>query len=54
MIISGVMRRVTIILSHIRGLITLLRTTHEPPSIEYMPYFLVWKLQDSPRSAKIA
>ena len=30
--ISGVISRVTIILLHIRGLITPLLTTHEPPS----------------------
>ena len=31
--ISGVISRVTIIITHIRGLITPLITTHEPPSI---------------------
>ena len=31
-VISGVISRVTILITHIRGLITLLRTTHEPPS----------------------
>ena len=30
--ISGVISRVTVVLSPIRGLIALLRTTHEPPS----------------------
>ena len=29
---SGVISRVTIVVSHIRGLITPLITTHEPPS----------------------
>ena len=31
-VISGVISRVTTILTHIQGLITLLITTHEPPS----------------------
>ena len=31
-VISRVIFRVTIIITHIRGLITLLITTHEPPS----------------------
>ena len=31
-VISRVISRVTIIMTHIRGLITLLITTHEPPS----------------------
>ena len=31
-VISGVISRVTVIITHIRGLITLLITTHEPPS----------------------
>ena len=31
-VISGVIRRVTVITTHIKGLITLLITTHEPPS----------------------
>ena len=31
-VISGAISRVTILISPIRGLITLLRTTHEPPS----------------------
>ena len=31
-VINGLISRVTILLSHIRGLITPLRTTHEPPS----------------------
>ena len=31
-LINGVMIRVTILISHIRGLITPLLTTHEPPS----------------------
>ena len=30
-VISGVISRVTILIAHIRGLITLLTTTHEPP-----------------------
>ena len=30
---SGVIRRITIIITHIRGLITPLISTHEPPSI---------------------
>ena len=32
LVISGVISRVTIIITHTRGLITLLITTHEPPS----------------------
>ena len=32
MVISGVISRITIIVTHIRGLKTLLLTTHEPPS----------------------
>ena len=31
-VISGVISRVTIVITHIRGLITPLITTHEPPS----------------------
>ena len=31
-VISGVISRVTILITHIWGLITLLTTTHEPPS----------------------
>ena len=31
-VMSGVIGRVTILITHIRGLITPLRTTHEPPS----------------------
>ena len=31
-VISGVISRVTIVITHIGGLITLLITTHEPPS----------------------
>ena len=33
-VISGVISRVTIVITHIRGLITILITTHEPPSME--------------------
>ena len=33
-IISGVIIRVTIVITPIRGLITPLRTTHEPPGME--------------------
>ena len=29
---KGVIRKVTIVITHIRGLITILITTHEPPS----------------------
>ena len=32
MVISGVISRVTIVITHIRGLITPLITAHEPPS----------------------
>ena len=32
MVISGAKSKVTIVLTHIRGLITPLITTHEPPS----------------------
>ena len=31
-VINGVTTRVTMLITHIRGLITLLITTHEPPS----------------------
>ena len=31
-VISGVISKVTIVITHIRGLITILITTHEPPS----------------------
>ena len=31
-VISGVISRVTIVVTHFRGLIVLLITTHEPPS----------------------
>ena len=33
-VISGVLSRVTIVITQIRGLITPLITTHEPPSTE--------------------
>ena len=32
-VICGLISRVTIVITHIKGLITPLRTTHEPPSI---------------------
>ena len=32
MVITGVISRVTITITHVRGLIILLITTHEPPS----------------------
>ena len=32
-VISGAISRVTVVITHIRGLRTLLITTHEPPSI---------------------
>ena len=31
-VVSGVIIRVTIVITHIKGLVTLLITTHEPPS----------------------
>ena len=31
-VVSGVISRVTAVITHIRGLITILITTHEPPS----------------------
>ena len=34
-VISGIISRVTTLITHIRGLITPLVTTHEPPSIPY-------------------
>ena len=37
-VISEVIRRVTIAITHIRGLITVLLTTHEPPSRHPKPY----------------
>ena len=33
--ISGVISKVTVLITHIKGLITLLITTHEPPSRFY-------------------
>ena len=33
-VISGVISKVTIVITHIRGLIVILISTHEPPSIE--------------------
>ena len=36
-VISRVISRVTILITHIKGLITPLRTTHEPPSTEVKP-----------------
>ena len=46
--ISGVISRVTIILLHIRGLITPLLTTHEPPSSqkEWDRYVCLFALQE--------
>ena len=38
-VISGVISRVTILMTHIRGLITPLMTTHEPPSREQLKDF---------------
>ena len=35
-VISGAISNVTILVTHIRGLITLLITTHEPPSMEVL------------------
>ena len=32
MVVSGVISRVTILITHIRGLLTPFVTTHEPPS----------------------
>ena len=43
-VISGVIRRVTIVISPIRGLITLLFTSHEPPSTvapTFLRFFLL-------------
>ena len=34
-VISGVISRVTIVITHIRGLMTPFMTTHEPPSMVY-------------------
>ena len=39
---SGVISRVTIVITHIRGLITPFITTHEPPS--RVPGLRVWHL----------
>ena len=36
-VINGVISMVTILITHIRGLITPLITTHEPPSIASKP-----------------
>ena len=35
-VISGVIGKVTIVITHVRGLITPLITTHEPPSSEHL------------------
>ena len=35
--VSGVISRVTVIITHIRGLITPLLTTHEPPTTKHSP-----------------
>ena len=37
-LISGVISRVTIVITHIRGLIPPLLTAHEPPSSPKVPY----------------
>ena len=41
-VISGVIRKVTIVITHIRGLITPLIPTHEPPSVRclWTPIFV--------------
>ena len=38
LVISGVISRVTIVITHIRGLIPPLLTAHEPPSSPKVPY----------------
>ena len=40
-VISGVRSRVTILITHIRGLITLLIATHEPPSKSQTQYNII-------------
>ena len=39
-VISGVISKVTIVIIHIRGLITPLVTTHEPPSTVFEKDFI--------------
>ena len=41
-VISGAISKVTIIITHIRGLITPLTTTHEPPS----SVFRAWRVEE--------
>ena len=47
-VISRVISRVTILITHIRGLITLLITTHEPPS-RHHPAPISVPSRDKPR-----
>ena len=47
--IDGVIIRVTILIPHIGGLTTLLRTTHEPPS--WVLYNLLTNSHDAPNRA---
>ena len=40
-VVSGLISRVAILITHIRGLVSLLVTTHEPPSLNPKPQTLV-------------
>ena len=42
LVISGVIIKVTIVITHIKGLITLLITTHEPPSSCFTLMLRLW------------
>ena len=52
MVTNGVISRLTIVITHVRGLITLLTTSHEPPSraqhrcskANIRPLCLVWQV----------
>ena len=50
-VISRVLSRVTILITHIRGLLTPLITTHEPPSImtfSWNPYRTLYRTSEHP------
>ena len=53
-VISGVISKVTIVITHIRGLITPLTTTHEPPSTKQLfqtlvlSYWVLWTFRVHP------
>ena len=51
-VISGVISRVTIVITHVKGLITPLITSHEPPSIPLMN-FAHPKVTEKPSSSPV-